>query len=131
MLDSKKGAYIFVLCDLMTVTLDDDGGNIHKKATAMIHRKLQLAILACCSDGGASIIDIRQALASHFCEERLVATESGIKAILYDLIDLGLVCHDPQNVHDARTGARFCLTEIGQDEAELFILDESLSILLG
>lgn len=96
----------------------------------MIHRRLQLAILACCSDDGASIIDIRQALASQFCKERLVATESDIKAILRDLIDLGFVCHDPQNVHELRAGARFRLTEIGQDEAELFILDESLSILL-
>lgn len=93
----------------------------------MIHRKLQFAILACCSDEAMPFIDIAQTVRSRFGDEHGFAADSDIRALLHGFVKAGLVAEEAGG---HRGGGVYSLSEEGFEELESFMLDEQLFGLL-
>jgi DNA-binding PadR family transcriptional regulator len=93
----------------------------------MINRKLQFAILACCSDEALRFIDIAQKVRSQFGDEQDFAADSDIRALLHGFVKAGLVAEE---AGCPRGGEVYSLSEEGFEELESFMLDEQLFGLL-
>ncbi|MDD2862102.1 MAG: hypothetical protein PHI71_13670 [Acidiphilium sp.] len=93
----------------------------------MINRKLQFAILACCSDEAMRFIDIAQTVRSRFGDEYGCAADSDIRTLLQGFVQSGLVAEQPGGCGG---GGIYSLSEEGFEELESFMLDEQLFGLL-